>query len=96
MHGVLLGLSCKGVPRLLLLLRMCVDHARGHGMHGLLQAYGQRLTQLLLVLCCALQDGRIDYAEFCAMMRQGNEEVMKASTAIKTGIIGVKQPRITS
>jgi hypothetical protein len=43
-----------------------------------------------------VQDGRIDYAEFCAMMRQGNEEVLKASSAIKTGIIGVKQPRITS
>jgi hypothetical protein len=30
------------------------------------------------------------------MMRQGNDEVMQASTALKTGILGVKQPRVTA
>lgn len=43
-----------------------------------------------------MQDGRIDYEEFCAMMRQGNDEVMKASTAFKTGILGVKQPLVAA
>lgn len=43
-----------------------------------------------------LQDGRIDYTEFCAMMRQGNEDILKASSTLKKGILGVKQPRITS
>lgn len=53
-------------------------------------------AKLFLLPCCAVQDGRIDYEEFCAMMRQGNEDVLKASTALKTGILGVKQPRITT
>lgn len=30
------------------------------------------------------------------MMRQGNDDVIKASSALKTGILGVKQPRVTS
>lgn len=42
-----------------------------------------------------LQDGRIDYEEFCAMMRAGNEDVMKAHSTLKTGILGVKPPRVT-
>lgn len=46
--------------------------------------------------CCTQQDGRIDYAEFCAMMLQGNDDVLKASSTLKAGILGVKQPRVTS
>lgn len=42
------------------------------------------------------KDGRIDYAEFCAMMLQGNDEVLKASSTLKAGFLGVKQPRVTS
>jgi hypothetical protein len=46
-------------------------------------------------LLLLLQDGRIDYEEFCAMMRAGNEDVMKAHSTLKTGILGVKPPRVT-
>lgn len=49
-----------------------------------------------LLRCRTSQDGRIDYEEFCAMMRQGNEDVLKASTTLKTGILGVKKPRVTN
>lgn len=34
--------------------------------------------------------------EFCAMMRQGNDDVLKAASTLKHGILGVKQPRVTS
>lgn len=58
---------------------------------------------LLLVLCLScvphppdlLQDGRIDYAEFCAMMLQGNEETASASNALKAGRMGKAEPRVT-
>eukprot|EP00879_Flechtneria_rotunda_P004051 GHRR01004294.1.p1 GENE.GHRR01004294.1~~GHRR01004294.1.p1 ORF type:complete len:279 (+),score=107.43 GHRR01004294.1:1153-1989(+) len=42
------------------------------------------------------KDGRIDYEEFCTMMRQGNEDVLKAASTLKHGILGVKQPRISA
>ncbi len=32
-------------------------------------------------------DGRIDYAEFAAMMRQGNEEVLAAATKMRSGLL---------
>ena len=31
------------------------------------------------------KDGKIDYEEFCAMMRGGNEEVLKAAETLKAG-----------
>lgn len=40
-------------------------------------------------------DGRIDYEEFCNMMRAGNEDVLKAATTLKHGIIS-KPPRFTT
>jgi len=30
------------------------------------------------------------------MMLQGNDEVLKASSTLKAGFLGVKQPRVTS
>ncbi|WIA08867.1 hypothetical protein OEZ85_008288 [Tetradesmus obliquus] len=41
-------------------------------------------------------DGRIDYEEFCSMMRQGNEEVLKAASTLKAGILGVKAPHMVA
>lgn len=41
-------------------------------------------------------DGKIDYEEFCTMMRAGNDEVLKAASTLKHGIMGLKQPRYTA
>lgn len=42
-------------------------------------------------------DGKIDYAEFCAMMRQGNEEVLSAASKLRSGLLclsGVLAPEL--
>lgn len=65
---------------------------------GMLLAEGWYAVCVPAAAACAaglLQDGRIDYEEFCAMMRAGNEDVMKAHSTLKTGILGVKPPRVT-
>lgn len=54
------------------------------------------LYQILLQQTLSVSSLAVSLQEFCTMMRAGNDEVLKAASTLKHGIMGVKQPRISA